>query len=197
MIIFSEQLCHHFHQFQKHAELARFQKCISSHSVACLAVDFKSIEFSLSTNCQAGEAFVTLVTTDSYCMGAVVVARSLRRHGTTRSLVVLVTPNISEQSRWVTPFFVFAFLNTQTKKWKKITIQICRVLPGSPSIMCLTKSSLWTWWTAETMCTCLCWDAQSLASPLPKYTAGHWPSTANVSFWTQTHLWVNFCGSWT
>uniref|UniRef100_A0A8C2Z6I2 glycogenin glucosyltransferase n=1 Tax=Cyclopterus lumpus TaxID=8103 RepID=A0A8C2Z6I2_CYCLU len=46
------------------------------------------------------EAFVTLATTDSYCKGAVVVARSLRRHGTTRSTVVMVTPNISEQSRF-------------------------------------------------------------------------------------------------
>ncbi|XP_022616529.1 glycogenin-2 isoform X2 [Seriola dumerili] len=47
----------------------------------------------------AGEAFVTLATTDSYCMGATVVARSLRRHGTTRSIVVMVTPNVSQQSR--------------------------------------------------------------------------------------------------
>uniref|UniRef100_A0A8D0ADZ3 glycogenin glucosyltransferase n=1 Tax=Sander lucioperca TaxID=283035 RepID=A0A8D0ADZ3_SANLU len=40
-----------------------------------------------------------MATTDSYCMGATVVARSLRRHGTTRSIVVMVTPNVSEQSR--------------------------------------------------------------------------------------------------
>uniref|UniRef100_A0A3B4XP52 glycogenin glucosyltransferase n=1 Tax=Seriola lalandi dorsalis TaxID=1841481 RepID=A0A3B4XP52_SERLL len=46
-----------------------------------------------------GEAFVTLATTDSYCMGATVVARSLRRHGTTRGIVVMVTPNVSQQSR--------------------------------------------------------------------------------------------------
>ncbi|KAK5875105.1 hypothetical protein CesoFtcFv8_027630 [Champsocephalus esox] len=45
------------------------------------------------------EAFITLATTNSYCMGATVVARSLRRHGTTRSIVVMVTPNVSEQSR--------------------------------------------------------------------------------------------------
>ncbi|KAM4710607.1 glycogenin-2 [Anableps anableps] len=49
----------------------------------------------------AGEAFVTLVTSDSYCQGATVVARSLRRHGTTRRIVVMVTLNISEQSRKV------------------------------------------------------------------------------------------------
>ncbi|XP_026217296.1 glycogenin-2 isoform X1 [Anabas testudineus] len=47
----------------------------------------------------AAEAFVTLATTDPYCMGAVVVARGLRRHGTTRSIVAMVTPNISQQSR--------------------------------------------------------------------------------------------------
>ncbi|XP_045916589.1 glycogenin-1-like [Micropterus dolomieu] len=47
----------------------------------------------------AAEAFVTLATTDPYCMGAIVVARSLRRHGTTRNIVVMVTPNVSEQSR--------------------------------------------------------------------------------------------------
>uniref|UniRef100_A0A3B4GLJ8 glycogenin glucosyltransferase n=1 Tax=Pundamilia nyererei TaxID=303518 RepID=A0A3B4GLJ8_9CICH len=44
-------------------------------------------------------AFVTLATTDSYCMGAAVVARSLRRHGTTRHIVAMITPNVSEQSR--------------------------------------------------------------------------------------------------
>ncbi|XP_032412396.1 glycogenin-1-like [Xiphophorus hellerii] len=49
----------------------------------------------------AGEAFVTLATSDSYCQGATVVARSLRRYGTTRHIVVMVTPNISEQSRKV------------------------------------------------------------------------------------------------
>uniref|UniRef100_A0A3P9KYR5 glycogenin glucosyltransferase n=1 Tax=Oryzias latipes TaxID=8090 RepID=A0A3P9KYR5_ORYLA len=48
----------------------------------------------------ADEAFVTLVTSDSYCQGAEVVARSLRRHGTTRPVVVMVTPNVSEQRRF-------------------------------------------------------------------------------------------------
>ncbi|XP_070712052.1 glycogenin-2 [Pempheris klunzingeri] len=47
----------------------------------------------------AAEAFVTLATTDSYCTGATVVATSLKRHGTTRSIVVMVTPNVSEQAR--------------------------------------------------------------------------------------------------
>ncbi|KAM8903507.1 glycogenin-2 isoform 2-T2 [Spinachia spinachia] len=47
----------------------------------------------------SGEAFVTLATTDSYCNGAIVVARSLQRHGTTRSTVAMVTTNLSQQSR--------------------------------------------------------------------------------------------------
>ncbi|XP_034029412.1 glycogenin-2 [Thalassophryne amazonica] len=47
----------------------------------------------------AAEAFVTLATTDPYCMGAIAVARSLRRHKTSRLIVVMVTPNISEGSR--------------------------------------------------------------------------------------------------
>uniref|UniRef100_A0A3B4GH09 glycogenin glucosyltransferase n=1 Tax=Pundamilia nyererei TaxID=303518 RepID=A0A3B4GH09_9CICH len=51
------------------------------------------------TDTQPAEAFVTLATTDSYCMGAAVVARSLRRHGTTRHIVAMITPNVSEQSR--------------------------------------------------------------------------------------------------
>lgn len=47
----------------------------------------------------SAEAFVTLVTSDPYSMGAAALARSLRRHGTTRGLVVMVTPNVSERSR--------------------------------------------------------------------------------------------------
>lgn len=63
--------------------------------------DINDIGLTLSCKpCAAGEAFVTLATTDSYCMGAIVVARSLQRHGTTRSTVVMVTPNLSQQSRW-------------------------------------------------------------------------------------------------
>ncbi|XP_072307481.1 glycogenin-2 [Eucyclogobius newberryi] len=45
------------------------------------------------------EAFVTLATTDSYSKGAVVVAKSLRRHGTTRSIIVMVTPNVSNTAK--------------------------------------------------------------------------------------------------
>ncbi|RVE55622.1 hypothetical protein OJAV_G00234510 [Oryzias javanicus] len=48
----------------------------------------------------ADQAFVTLVTSDPSSQGAAVVARSLRRHGTTRPIVVMVTPNVSEQCRF-------------------------------------------------------------------------------------------------
>lgn len=78
--------------------------CVPTKELTCHFFSF----FFFPASCRAdansqppsvGEAFVTLVTSHAYCMGAVVVARSLRRHGTTRSLVVMVTPNVSEQSR--------------------------------------------------------------------------------------------------
>ncbi|KAM9836056.1 glycogenin-2 [Aulostomus maculatus] len=47
----------------------------------------------------ADEAFVTLATSNGYCTGALVVAMSLRRHGTTRRIAVMVTTNVSEESR--------------------------------------------------------------------------------------------------
>ncbi|KAM9820882.1 glycogenin-2, partial [Neosynchiropus ocellatus] len=53
----------------------------------------------LSNGPPATEAFVTMATTDEYCKGAMAVAGSLRRHGTTRGIVVMVTVGISEQSR--------------------------------------------------------------------------------------------------
>ncbi|XP_035610960.1 glycogenin-2-like isoform X3 [Oncorhynchus keta] len=47
----------------------------------------------------ANQAFVTLATTDSYCMGALVVGQCLRRHRTTRQTVVMVSTNVSSQAR--------------------------------------------------------------------------------------------------
>uniref|UniRef100_H2ZQR1 glycogenin glucosyltransferase n=1 Tax=Ciona savignyi TaxID=51511 RepID=H2ZQR1_CIOSA len=45
------------------------------------------------------EAFVTLVTNDLYCDGALVVAQSLRSHGTKKDIVVLTTPHVSAACR--------------------------------------------------------------------------------------------------
>ncbi|XP_026059904.1 glycogenin-2 isoform X2 [Carassius auratus] len=45
------------------------------------------------------QAFVTLATTDAYSMGCLVVGKSLRRHGTSRKLVAMVSPNVSRTSR--------------------------------------------------------------------------------------------------
>ncbi|XP_035391001.1 glycogenin-2 [Electrophorus electricus] len=45
------------------------------------------------------EAFVTLATNVGYCMGSLVVGKCLRRYGTTRKLVVMVSPNISAATR--------------------------------------------------------------------------------------------------
>ncbi|XP_047392937.1 glycogenin-2 isoform X2 [Sciurus carolinensis] len=45
------------------------------------------------------QAFVTLATNDIYCQGALVLGLSLRNHGTTRKLVVLITPQVSSLLR--------------------------------------------------------------------------------------------------
>ncbi|XP_041935685.1 glycogenin-2 isoform X1 [Alosa sapidissima] len=47
----------------------------------------------------ADQAFVTLATTDAYCMGALVVGKSLRHYGTSRRIVVMVSPNVSLEAR--------------------------------------------------------------------------------------------------
>ncbi|XP_027017467.1 glycogenin-2 [Tachysurus fulvidraco] len=48
---------------------------------------------------EAKQAFVTLATSDAYIMGSLVVGKCLRRHGTTRKLVVMVSPDISREAR--------------------------------------------------------------------------------------------------
>uniref|UniRef100_A0A8C7R0T0 glycogenin glucosyltransferase n=1 Tax=Oncorhynchus mykiss TaxID=8022 RepID=A0A8C7R0T0_ONCMY len=52
-----------------------------------------------NSNRETDFAFVTLATTDSYCMGALVVGQCLRRHRTTRQTVVMVSTNVSSQAR--------------------------------------------------------------------------------------------------
>lgn len=47
----------------------------------------------------SSEAFVTLATNDGYALGALVVAQSLRKVGTQRNLVVLISNNISDLLR--------------------------------------------------------------------------------------------------
>ncbi|XP_014662913.1 PREDICTED: glycogenin-1-like isoform X2 [Priapulus caudatus] len=49
--------------------------------------------------CSQGEAFVTLATNDSYAVGALVLAQSLRIAGTTHDLVVMITPGVSQGMR--------------------------------------------------------------------------------------------------
>uniref|UniRef100_A0A673CFA0 glycogenin glucosyltransferase n=2 Tax=Sphaeramia orbicularis TaxID=375764 RepID=A0A673CFA0_9TELE len=45
------------------------------------------------------EAFVTLATNDNYAKGAMVLGQSLRNHNTTRKLVALVGPHVTERCR--------------------------------------------------------------------------------------------------
>ncbi|XP_026056640.1 glycogenin-1b isoform X1 [Carassius auratus] len=49
----------------------------------------------------AEQAFVTLATNDSYARGAMVLGKSLRNHTTSKKLVVLIGPHVSDQSRAV------------------------------------------------------------------------------------------------
>lgn len=50
----------------------------------------------------ADQAWVTLATNDSYSLGALVLAQSLRRVGTSRKLVVMITPGVTPAMRYVT-----------------------------------------------------------------------------------------------
>lgn len=45
------------------------------------------------------EAFVTLATTDGYARGAMVLGKSLRNHNTSKRLVALIGPQVSEPCR--------------------------------------------------------------------------------------------------
>jgi len=45
------------------------------------------------------EAFVTLATNDTYSLGALVLANSLRRVGTTRQIAIMITPGVSQGMR--------------------------------------------------------------------------------------------------
>jgi len=51
------------------------------------------------------EAYVTLATNDVYAVGAMVLAYSLRATCTTRQLVVMVTPEVSNAMRELLPLF--------------------------------------------------------------------------------------------
>ena len=45
------------------------------------------------------QAWVTLATNDSYALGALVLASSLRRSGTTRKIVIMTSDHLSEPMR--------------------------------------------------------------------------------------------------
>lgn len=47
----------------------------------------------------AGSAWVTLATNDSYSLGALVLAHSLKQTGTVHQLAVLVTPGVTSAMR--------------------------------------------------------------------------------------------------
>ena len=47
----------------------------------------------------SSEAFVTLATNDGYALGALVVAQSIRKVGTQRRLVIMISKNLSDLIR--------------------------------------------------------------------------------------------------
>ena len=49
----------------------------------------------------SSEAFVTLATTDSYAFGALIVAQSIRKVGTTRRLVVMISNKLTNLIRLI------------------------------------------------------------------------------------------------
>jgi len=55
----------------------------------------------------SSEAFVTLATNDSYALGALVVAQSLRKVGTQKRLVVLISKTLSDLLRLVFCFYYY------------------------------------------------------------------------------------------
>ncbi|RCH85765.1 hypothetical protein CU097_004186, partial [Rhizopus azygosporus] len=86
------------------------------------------------------EAFVTLVATDSYASGALVIAHRLRDLGSRKELLCLVTPNISTHVQ-----------NILSKYYKTIPVETIRskdyqnlLLLGRPDLdISLTKIHLW------------------------------------------------------
>ena len=52
------------------------------------------------------EAFVTLATNDAYALGALTLAQSIQKVGTTRKLVVLISNHLSDLIRF---YFVIFF----------------------------------------------------------------------------------------
>ncbi|KAM9766399.1 glycogenin-2 isoform 2-T2 [Menidia menidia] len=90
----------------------------------------------------APEAFVTLATTDPYCQGATVLARSLRRHGTTRRIVAMVTPDLSQASRVAleTEFdevvSVEANIFTKIQCWTLTQFRKCVFLDADTLVLC-------------------------------------------------------------
>ncbi|CEG77103.1 hypothetical protein RMATCC62417_11903 [Rhizopus microsporus] len=86
------------------------------------------------------EAFVTLVATDSYASGALVIAHRLRDLGSRKELLCLVTPNISTHVQ-----------NMLSKYYKTIPVETIRskdyqnlLLLGRPDLdISLTKIHLW------------------------------------------------------
>lgn len=54
------------------------------------------VQFLMCIRSSTDQAFVTLATNDNYARGAMVLGKSLRNHNTSRKLVALIGPQVSE-----------------------------------------------------------------------------------------------------
>lgn len=72
-----------------------------SSCICCPRMTFDSALYGRDTDIEAvtDEAFVTLATDDTYCLGALVLAHSLKRVHTSRQLVILVTSTVTAAMR--------------------------------------------------------------------------------------------------
>ncbi|XP_007900641.1 glycogenin-1a isoform X1 [Callorhinchus milii] len=72
------------------------QPCSVVHTFYYSSFD---LSFTFFSSCFVDQAFVTLATNDLYGKGALVLGCSLRNHKTSRQLVILITPHVSNNMR--------------------------------------------------------------------------------------------------
>lgn len=138
--------------------------------------------YPLIGNWKIADAWVTLATNDSYSLGALVLAHSLKRAGTAHQLAVLITPGVSNAMRCVPinqfpqdqPILILllplscSFSSLHRRRFSSVRLDSL----GSDSKM----FSMWSRrWMSSTHKTVLIWrssPAPNWASHSPSCTAG-------------------------
>lgn len=159
-------------------------------------LEYVSCRSSSSTD----QAFVTLATNDSYARGAMVLGKSLRNHNTSKKLVALIGPHVSDPCQWESPtsdattFLInicFGGLVCSCFLHGELFWFRCKSLGVSWSGSSM-KWGWWTSWTVATRHTLPWWRGLIWASPSLNSTAGRWRITPNVFLWMQTHWWGKY-----